>query len=55
MFTMLHESGIVIPQAARGLWNLLPFGNQPAARTRVKRRDDVPRNYWYGLLRVLSG
>lgn len=50
----VHESGIVIPQGSPPSYGIFcPSDLGPRSDT-LKQRDDAPRNYLYGLLRVLS-
>ena len=50
----VHESGIVIPQGGAPSYGIFCPSETSPRPDALKRRDDVPRNYWYGLLRVLS-
>lgn len=50
----VHESGIVIPQGSPPSYGIFcPLDLGPRSDT-LKQRDGAPRNYLYGLLRVLS-
>lgn len=50
----VHESGIVIPQGGSPSYGIFcPSDLGPRSDT-LRQRDGAPRNYLYGLLRVLS-
>lgn len=50
----VHESGIVISRGSAPAYGIFCPSDTGLRSDALKQRDDTPRNYLYGLLRVLS-